>query len=235
MGRLLIIRHGQASFLADDYDQLSNLGFAQSEALGKYFRKKGLEFDRIIRGPLLRHQQTVDFTAKAFGDGGKKWKIESFPEFDEHQGPQLVQQVLKERGLLPKINHLDTAKQDLKLIKKQYFSAFQSITRQWLQKNTAFDTAAFESWEAFRNRVSTGLSRLQQESNQGDTIAVFTSGGPVAAALGVALGLKEEKILEMSWIVQNTSVSEFLFTKERFSLKSFNLVAHLSSLEQTLV
>ena len=37
MSRLFVIRHGQASFLADDYDQLSPLGEEQGRALGAYW------------------------------------------------------------------------------------------------------------------------------------------------------------------------------------------------------
>jgi broad specificity phosphatase PhoE len=34
MGQVLLIRHGQASFGADDYDVLSDLGWTQGRALG---------------------------------------------------------------------------------------------------------------------------------------------------------------------------------------------------------
>ena len=39
--RLLLIRHGQASFGASDYDRLSPLGQRQSRLLGEYFRRIG--------------------------------------------------------------------------------------------------------------------------------------------------------------------------------------------------
>jgi broad specificity phosphatase PhoE len=41
MGTLYLVRHGQASFGADDYDQLSELGRRQSVRLGEYLRGKG--------------------------------------------------------------------------------------------------------------------------------------------------------------------------------------------------
>jgi broad specificity phosphatase PhoE len=37
MGNLYLVRHGQASFGAADYDQLSELGQRQSVRLGEYF------------------------------------------------------------------------------------------------------------------------------------------------------------------------------------------------------
>ncbi|RLD28023.1 MAG: hypothetical protein DRI75_08115 [Bacteroidetes bacterium] len=60
MSKIYLIRHAQASFLADDYDNLSVKGIIQSEALGTYFLKHNIHFDKIFIGKLKRHQQTFD-------------------------------------------------------------------------------------------------------------------------------------------------------------------------------
>jgi broad specificity phosphatase PhoE len=52
MGNLYLVRHGQASFGAADYDNLSELGQRQSVRLGEYFAGKGLQFDAVITGTL---------------------------------------------------------------------------------------------------------------------------------------------------------------------------------------
>jgi len=39
MAELYLIRHGQASFGAEDYDQLSSLGKTQCELLGAFFAR----------------------------------------------------------------------------------------------------------------------------------------------------------------------------------------------------
>ena len=59
MGTLYLVRHGQASFGAQDYDQLSELGQRQSQRLGEYFQHKGLRFGQVLTGTLKRHQQTL--------------------------------------------------------------------------------------------------------------------------------------------------------------------------------
>ena len=64
MGTLYLVRHGQASFGADDYDQLSALGRRQSVRLGEYLRGKGLTFDAVLTGTLRRHAQTWDGIAE---------------------------------------------------------------------------------------------------------------------------------------------------------------------------
>lgn len=59
-------------------------------------------------------------------------------------------------------------------------------------------------------------------------IAAFSSGGPVAAAMGFALNLDDEKTLELSWGVRNAAYTEFLFSPGRFSLMTFNAAPHLT-------
>ena len=58
MGQLYLVRHGQASFGADDYDQLSELGQRQSRRLGEHWAERGVVFDAVITGTLKRHAQT---------------------------------------------------------------------------------------------------------------------------------------------------------------------------------
>ena len=45
MSRLFLVRHGQASFLSDDYDRLSPLGLEQSRRLGQHWLQAGIEID----------------------------------------------------------------------------------------------------------------------------------------------------------------------------------------------
>ncbi|WP_164030788.1 histidine phosphatase family protein, partial [Serratia marcescens] len=50
MGSIYLIRHGQASFGADDYDVLSPTGIRQAEILGDHLRNLGVRFDRVLSG-----------------------------------------------------------------------------------------------------------------------------------------------------------------------------------------
>ena len=68
MGHIYLIRHGQASFGADDYDKLSPLGHQQSERLGQYLAQRsqrmGLTWDAVLTGSLRRHAETWAGVAK---------------------------------------------------------------------------------------------------------------------------------------------------------------------------
>ena len=67
MGTLYLVRHGQASFGAADYDQLSELGQRQAERLGAYWAERGQGFDAVLMGSLKRHAQTWAGIARAPG------------------------------------------------------------------------------------------------------------------------------------------------------------------------
>ena len=58
MGTLTLARHGQASFGAANYDQLSDRGHLQSERLGAYYATQGSPFDVVYHGSLTRHLET---------------------------------------------------------------------------------------------------------------------------------------------------------------------------------
>ena len=58
MANLLIIRHGQASFGADNYDQLSPLGQLQADLTGKFLYQIGTRFSSAYSGDLSRQLET---------------------------------------------------------------------------------------------------------------------------------------------------------------------------------
>lgn len=67
MAELYLVRHGQASFGADNYDELSPSGRTQSGWLGEYFAQANLRFDRVVIGTMQRHRQTADAILAAMG------------------------------------------------------------------------------------------------------------------------------------------------------------------------
>ena len=67
MSVIYLIRHGQASFGTDNYDQLSAVGREQSAILGSYFAALGEPIDRIYTGTLARQRVTAQLIADALG------------------------------------------------------------------------------------------------------------------------------------------------------------------------
>jgi len=109
---------------------------------------------------------------------------------------------------------------------KAFERLFQAVTRRWVAGDV--DAGDAESWLAFRARVERGLSRLVDDAaGPGRTVAAFTSAGAIGAVLGHALGLGDEKSLEIGWVVKNASLTELLFSGGRVTLSSFNGLPHL--------
>lgn len=231
MSKLLVVRHAQASFMAKDYDELSDFGHQQSAALGQYLVERGVQIDHIVIGPLKRHLQTAQHIKEAFIKNGKTWNAVFHPAFEEHLAPEITRHFLEKQNKNSKHQEI----KDAKAHKKQYFKAFEQLFKQWIKDELDLSDTNFEKWSVFKNKVITGLKEVMEEHDDGGTTAIFTSGGTTSVITGAALGLPDEKTVELSWQIQNTSVTEFLFSKGRFTLKSFNNIAHLKPEWATLV
>ena len=65
MSVIYLIRHGQASFGTDNYDQLSAVGREQSAILGSYFADLREPIHGIYTGTLERQRETAQLVAAA--------------------------------------------------------------------------------------------------------------------------------------------------------------------------
>lgn len=230
MSVLFMVRHGQASFHDADYDQLSPRGEEQTRLLGTYWAGKSLIFDRIYLGPCRRHRQTLDGIAAVYHAHGLAWpEPVELPELDEYPGRVVFQHALS--GLikdgLPSGNAAAAFGQGSDFAQRQYLKLFQKVTRDWVRGEMR--VPGLESWRDFRVRVEAALHKMVSVDGRKKLVAAFTSGGPVGAAMGFALGIDDEKTLELSWLVRNAACTEFLFSPGRFSLASFNGHAHLAT------
>lgn len=229
MSTLVLVRHGQASALAADYDHLSPLGSEQGRVLGTHWADADERFDHVFVGPLRRQRQTLEAVAAVYRDRGLEWPDpEPMPELDEHHGPAVVQHhssaLFREIG----VSEADQKTGGEAGSLKSFLEIYKLGTQRWIRD--ALETpAGLEPWAAFRARVASGLGRLTGGDDlRGQRVAAFTSGGAIAAAVGTALGLDDDKVLELSWRVRNGSLSELLFTDDRLALHTFNTTPHLT-------
>jgi phosphohistidine phosphatase SixA len=73
MSTLILVRHGQASFGASDYDRLSETGVRQSELPGIYWAGRGPSFDAAYSGAQQRQQQTQQIVRQAYQRAGRAY------------------------------------------------------------------------------------------------------------------------------------------------------------------
>lgn len=228
MGSIYLIRHGQASFGADDYDVLSPLGFRQAEVLGDHLAELGVSFDRCLSGSLRRQQHTATTALqRSVAAGLTAPELEIDPAFNEFDAESII------HGLLPAMLPDEPDALTIMRNPKEHRAAFQHlfarIIGRWVSGH--YDQPGHETWQGFVDTVRAGLERLLAQAGRGDNIAVFTSGGTITALLHLVTGMPADSAFNMNWQIVNTSLSRLQFRGSEVALASFNSRVHLELLK----
>ena len=230
MSQLVLVRHGQATLFADTYDQLSPLGEEQSRRLGVYWVEQGVVFDTVYSGTLRRQTRTLEIVARVYAEAGRPWPAPSTtPGLNEYDGDAIMQHLLpalRERDARLR-NLAETAERhgDGPDRYRHYQRLFEAVTGAWVQGTV--EAAEVENWRAFYDRVSQTWRRILREEGSGRRVAAFTSGGPIAVAVQMAVRAPEAVALELNWRIRNAALTELVFSGGRVSLDTFNTVPHL--------
>ncbi len=230
MSILYLVRHAQASFFEDDYDQLSELGCAQARQLGLYLAQRQLTFDAVITGPALRHRDTARLAAESYQAAGMPFpEPQTIEELDEHSADVILHEALDE--IVGKHPHLEslagnyrrsTARND---IQNNFQRLFEAVTNLWIEGQIS--ATGVEHYDDFHRRVCMGLKKITENHQNGRSVLAFSSVGPITVILQQALGLDHAAALHLGWRLRNCTLNQFLFSGERLTLDSFNSVAHL--------
>ncbi|MBB2497210.1 histidine phosphatase family protein [Aquipseudomonas ullengensis] len=228
MGSIYLIRHGQASFGADDYDVLSPTGIRQAEILGEHLGHLGLSFDRCLAGTLRRQQHTATSALqRCVAAGLPAPELEIDAAFNEFDAEAVI------RGLIPAM--LADEPDAMRILRnpKDDRAAFQHlfarIIRRWITGE--YDQPGHETWQGFLDNVRGGLERLLAQTERQQNIAIFTSGGTITAAIHLLTGVPADKAFELNWQIVNTSLSRLHFRNGEATLASFNSRVHLELLK----
>jgi broad specificity phosphatase PhoE len=230
MGTLVLARHGQANFLSDDYDKLSPLGETQAQLLGSFWASKGVVFDAVFSGPRTRQIRTAELAREAYSESGRDLPhAEVIPELDEYNGHEVMS------GLLPVLIERDSRVRELveahkrtKGSEEQYKSfqrLFERVVVEWVEGTIRHPEVT--PWSEFKEQVRRGVARLRDGEGRGRRIVAFTSGGPISVTMQAALGVSDRVAIGLNWQIRNASLTEFIFSKDRFSLDVFNSLPHL--------
>src|SRR5687768_6856066 len=214
MGQLYLVRHGQASFGADNYDQLSELGQRQSWRLGEYWRERGMQFDAVITGTLNRHRQTWEGIAE--GLGLSRDDVLPWPGLNEYDAEAVIATIHPEKLQKP----------DTPELYRHHFRLLREGLGAWMQGRTA--PVGMPSYIDFLAGVTTALDHVRGK-HHGARVLVVSSGGPISTAVGHVLGTSPETTIELNLRIRNTSVTEFAFTPKRHMLVSYNCLPHLDA------
>jgi broad specificity phosphatase PhoE len=227
MGQLVVVRHGQASLFAADYDELSPRGVAQANALGQYLARVGARFDFAFVGPAKRQRDTAAHVAAAFGDTPWRETI-ALPELDEHDAFAMISATLArtpDDAEFAPLAHAIGRGGDAAARSGAFQRLFEAVMRRWLRGELAFDH--IETWPVFEARVARGLQAMRSRDGAGVRMIAFTSVGPIAVLMQRALATDDLRSFETAWRIRNSSLTTFVLREHEFTLDGFNALPHL--------
>lgn len=214
MGTLYLVRHGQASFGADDYDVLSPLGMQQAIRLGEYFKFKGLVFDAALTGTLQRQVSTHEGICKGMGSSLDALQWPGLNEYDSHAVIATVHEGKLEKPTTPEQY-------------RHHFRLLKDGLTQWM--NGVVSPQGMPSYSEFVRGVTSALDHVRQ--NCTGNVLLVSSGGPISTAVGHILGCPPEATIELNLRIRNASVTEFAFTPKRHMLVTYNALPQLDAPE----
>lgn len=212
MGTLYLVRHGQASFGADDYDRLSDLGRRQCVRLGEWFRRKGVVFEAALVGTLNRQIESL----RAIDAGmGAQPPVEplSWPGLNEYDSLAVIRTVHPQP--LAKPANAEEVRHHFRLL-REGLAGWMAGTAQ---------PAGMPTYAAFAAGVAGALEHVRT-AHTGDVLLVASS-GPISTAVGQVLGLAPEATIELNLRIRNSAVTEFVYHPKRHHLLTYNTLPHL--------
>jgi broad specificity phosphatase PhoE len=215
MGTLYMVRHGQASFGADDYDQLSELGHRQSVRLGEWFARQGLKFDGLIAGTLRRHKQTLAGILEGMSHSGEHLSWEGLNEYDSG-------------AVIATVHSGKLGKPDTPEMYRHHFRLLRDGLARWMAGDA--QPEGMPSYAQFVAGVAGALDHVRH-NHYGQNVLMVSSGGPISTAVGHVLRTPPETTIELNLRIRNTAVTEFAFTPKRMMLVMYNAIPHLDAPE----
>jgi broad specificity phosphatase PhoE len=217
MAELYLVRHGQASFGAENYDELSSSGFAQSRWLGEYFAQSDLSFDRVVTGTMRRHAQTADALLTAMG--GQPVEIVQDAGLNEYDFRALFS-ALGESG--PATGPLAESSM------KHFYKGLRQALQLWSEDKLPGRVP--ETWGQFQARVE--RARLAIQRSGGKRVLMVSSGGPIGVFTQQILHAPAAAAIALNMQIRNSSVSQYVFNDSAMSLVTFNALPHLEQVER---
>ena len=234
MSTMYWVRHGQARFLTEDYDRLSDLGRAQSRLLGEYWVQEGVQIDRVWTGTLLRQRDTASEAASAASAAGAQWpEPQSLSDLDEYPleeiqaviAPQLAEE---DSGFAARMAELGEATEHRARSRLTQL-VLESVMDAWIAGR--YDAPELTTWASFSGGVVASFREIARAAPKSSTSVVVTSGGPIGVAVQSVLRAPDLEAAHLNWRVYNASFTRFTFSGTRVSLDQFNAIPHLTSAE----
>jgi broad specificity phosphatase PhoE len=209
VGAIYLVRHGQASFGAADYDALSPRGFEQSTVVGAELLRRNVSFSQIRSGTLARQRDTAATALKVLGTDVP---VVEDPRWNEYDHVDI--------GL----HHAGGAPQE---DSRAYQGVLDKALTAWIEAGD--DGPCAETWPAFLARCRDALADLVASLGKGEHAVVFTSGGVIATVCGALLGTPEAGLLKLNRVTVNGGITKLVSGRGGVTMLSFNEHPHFEA------
>lgn len=209
---LYLVRHGQASFGAENYDCLSELGHRQSAWLGEHFAARGIVFARAVCGSLERQRQTARTLLDAMGSAQS---VVEHPGWNEYSGDALYKAYHGEGWAKAR------AKGDV----REFYRTIKSALLEWSEGKLAGELP--ETWREFGQRATAALHAACDGLPADAAVLAVSSGGAISRAVCDVLRAPAETAIELNLQFRNSAFCEMFVSPRSIRLVSFNCIAHL--------
>jgi broad specificity phosphatase PhoE len=227
MGVVYLVRHGQASFGAADYDQLSETGFAQARVLGEALRARLPQMDAVVTGTMARHRQTAEACLAALGLERVPQRTAGFNEFDPDE--LIVRHTPRYADRTVLMQDIAGAKEP----RRAFQELFTEAVARWV--GGRYDDEYTESWPVFRDRCLRAMDDLIRELGASKNALVFTSGGPITAICQDLLRIPDAHAFKLNWALANCGVTKVVYGERGRFLSTLNEHGHFEGAQRALL
>ncbi|MCK1798938.1 histidine phosphatase family protein [Streptomyces sp. XM4193] len=246
-----LVRHGQASFGAQDYDALSDTGRVQAAVVGRELARRAPRDPLLVCGTLRRQRETAELLARAGNFGSALRTDARWNEYDHLR--------LLDRHGSAAVESPGSSATTGGAARERAHSAAPSSSREvqqlldaallrWIEADAP--AADEDGWQRFSQGAGEALADLTAAlvTAPADAVAdpdahrapaardaiVVTSGGVLAALCGRLLSLPAPAVVAVNRVMLNAAVTTVLIGRSGATLLALNDHAHLSGEQQAL-
>ncbi|TYP90284.1 histidine phosphatase family protein [Blastococcus xanthinilyticus] len=221
MPLICLVRHGQASFGADDYDVLSDLGREQASCLGEELRRRELRNPLVVSGTLRRQRDTAELLAGAAG-----WAVAPAPDprLDEYDHLDLLKRYPIEAG-----DAAPGAAPAGESRSRQVQRLLDAALRSWIAAGDA------DGWPAFSAGALAAVDDVVTGLAPGQDAVIATSAGVIAAVTAALLAAPADGVVALNRAAVNVGITSVVAGAGGLSLLSFNDHAHVTGARRHLL
>jgi broad specificity phosphatase PhoE len=227
MGAVYLVRHGQASFGAADYDALSEVGHEQARVLGETLRERLPQVDAVFTGTLKRHAQTAEGCLAAMGLTLAPRRMAGFDEFDHEEIIARFEPRFADHA------HMVETLAGAADPRRAFQEMFTRAVARWTEGG--HDSDYTEPWSTFQARCLQALEELVRRLGSGKTALVFTSGGPITAISRELLQIPVSHAFRLNWTLANCGITKVIYSERGRYLSTLNEHGHFEGSRRALI